>query len=146
MIHRATGKANAKLNEVLQAAEAVQRVLLSSKVNYWVGQEGREFEREYAGFFLEPGSSSMLRRGFWAWIDRIPRQLSSGMYQLPAGKVSRMVARALRCGESFFNLTDLHVVPWTRVCESDLVNVCASHFLRAYVRKNKILEGCGDGG
>ncbi|KZY80458.1 aminotransferase [Oleiphilus sp. HI0069] len=29
---------------------AVQRVLLSNKVNYWTGQEGREFEKEFAKF------------------------------------------------------------------------------------------------
>ncbi|WP_311221112.1 MULTISPECIES: DegT/DnrJ/EryC1/StrS family aminotransferase [unclassified Acidovorax] len=31
-----------------QEAEAVQRVLLSNRVNYWTGTEGREFEREFA--------------------------------------------------------------------------------------------------
>jgi dTDP-4-amino-4,6-dideoxygalactose transaminase len=31
-------------------ADAVQRVLLSNKVNYWTGQEGREFEKEFATF------------------------------------------------------------------------------------------------
>lgn len=29
-------------------ADAVSQVLLSNKVNYWTGQEGREFEREFA--------------------------------------------------------------------------------------------------
>src|SRR5690554_5915486 len=33
-----------------EEADAVQRVLLSNKVNYWTGQEGREFEREFAAF------------------------------------------------------------------------------------------------
>ncbi|MEM9045865.1 MAG: DegT/DnrJ/EryC1/StrS family aminotransferase [Pseudomonadota bacterium] len=33
-----------------EEAEAVSRVLLSNRVNYWTGQEGREFEREFAGF------------------------------------------------------------------------------------------------
>lgn len=33
-----------------EEADAVSRVLLSSKVNYWTGQEGREFEREFATF------------------------------------------------------------------------------------------------
>ncbi|WP_322522351.1 DegT/DnrJ/EryC1/StrS aminotransferase family protein [Guyparkeria halophila] len=33
-----------------EEAEVVQRVLLSNKVNYWTGQEGREFEREFAAF------------------------------------------------------------------------------------------------
>ncbi len=28
----------------------MQRVLLSNKVNYWTGQEGREFEREFAAY------------------------------------------------------------------------------------------------
>lgn len=31
-----------------EEAEAVQCVLLSNKVNYWTGMEGREFEREFA--------------------------------------------------------------------------------------------------
>jgi dTDP-4-amino-4,6-dideoxygalactose transaminase len=33
-----------------EEADAVQRVLLSNKVNYWTGQEGREFEKEFATF------------------------------------------------------------------------------------------------
>jgi dTDP-4-amino-4,6-dideoxygalactose transaminase len=33
-----------------EEAEAVSRVLLSNKVNYWTGQEGREFEKEFADF------------------------------------------------------------------------------------------------
>lgn len=33
-----------------EEAQAVQRVLLSNQVNYWTGQEGRQFEREFAGF------------------------------------------------------------------------------------------------
>ncbi|TMM46378.1 DegT/DnrJ/EryC1/StrS family aminotransferase [Colwellia ponticola] len=31
-----------------EEADAVQSVLLSNKVNYWTGQEGREFEKEFA--------------------------------------------------------------------------------------------------
>lgn len=33
-----------------EEAQAVQRVLLSNRVNYWTGQEGREFEKEFAAF------------------------------------------------------------------------------------------------
>ena len=33
-----------------EEADAVQRVLLSNKVNYWTGTEGREFEKEFAGW------------------------------------------------------------------------------------------------
>ncbi len=33
-----------------EEADAVTRVLLSNKVNYWTGQEGREFEKEFAAF------------------------------------------------------------------------------------------------
>lgn len=33
-----------------EEANAVRDVLLSNKVNYWTGQEGREFEREFAAF------------------------------------------------------------------------------------------------
>jgi dTDP-4-amino-4,6-dideoxygalactose transaminase len=33
-----------------EEADAVQNVLLSNKVNYWTGQEGREFEKEFADF------------------------------------------------------------------------------------------------
>ncbi|SEK70245.1 dTDP-4-amino-4,6-dideoxygalactose transaminase [Roseovarius nanhaiticus] len=33
-----------------QEADAVSRVLLSNKVNYWTGQEGRRFEAEFAEF------------------------------------------------------------------------------------------------
>ncbi|MDO5668203.1 MAG: DegT/DnrJ/EryC1/StrS aminotransferase family protein [Alcaligenaceae bacterium] len=33
-----------------EEAEAIQRVLLSNKVNYWTGQECREFEKEFANF------------------------------------------------------------------------------------------------
>ncbi len=33
-----------------EEANAASRVLLSNKVNYWTGQEGREFEKEFAHF------------------------------------------------------------------------------------------------
>lgn len=33
-----------------EEAEAVKDVLLSNKVNYWTGQEGRSFEKEFAGW------------------------------------------------------------------------------------------------
>ncbi|MFG6178949.1 DegT/DnrJ/EryC1/StrS family aminotransferase [Halomonas sp. THAF12] len=33
-----------------EEADAVRRVLLSNKVNYWTGEEGRAFEREFADF------------------------------------------------------------------------------------------------
>lgn len=33
-----------------EEAAAVQRVLLSNKVNYWTGREGRKFEHEFAHF------------------------------------------------------------------------------------------------
>lgn len=33
-----------------EEADAVQRVLLSNKISYWTGSEGREFEREFAAF------------------------------------------------------------------------------------------------
>lgn len=33
-----------------QEADAVSRVLLSNKVNYWTGEEGRNFEKEFARF------------------------------------------------------------------------------------------------
>lgn len=31
-----------------EEADAISRILLSNKVNYWTGQEGREFEKEFA--------------------------------------------------------------------------------------------------
>jgi len=33
-----------------EETDAIQSVLLSNKVNYWTGQEGREFEKEFAHF------------------------------------------------------------------------------------------------
>lgn len=33
-----------------EEADAVSQVLLSNKVNYWTGQECREFEKEFAAF------------------------------------------------------------------------------------------------
>jgi dTDP-4-amino-4,6-dideoxygalactose transaminase len=33
-----------------EEADAVQKVLLSNKVNYWTGTEGREFEKEFAAY------------------------------------------------------------------------------------------------
>ena len=37
-----------------EEADAVSRVLLSNKVNYWTGQEGREFEKEFAAWVGTP--------------------------------------------------------------------------------------------
>ena len=33
-----------------EEADAVSRVILSNKVNYWTGTEGREFEKEFAAW------------------------------------------------------------------------------------------------
>ena len=33
-----------------EEADAVSKVVLSNKVNYWTGQEGREFEKEFAAW------------------------------------------------------------------------------------------------
>lgn len=33
-----------------EETDAVARILLSNKVNYWTGQEGRQFEKEFAAF------------------------------------------------------------------------------------------------
>ena len=33
-----------------EEADAVSKVLLSNKVNYWTGSECREFEKEFAAF------------------------------------------------------------------------------------------------
>ena len=35
-------------------ADAVSRVLLSNKVNYWTGQECRQFEQEFAAWVGVP--------------------------------------------------------------------------------------------
>ena len=37
-------------NFTQEEANKVSQVLLSNKVNYWTGQEGREFEKEFAQF------------------------------------------------------------------------------------------------
>lgn len=37
-----------------EEADAVHRVLLSNKVNYWTGTETREFEKEFAAYFGSP--------------------------------------------------------------------------------------------
>jgi dTDP-4-amino-4,6-dideoxygalactose transaminase len=37
-----------------EEADAVRRVLLSNKVNYWTGDEGRQFEREFAAWVGVP--------------------------------------------------------------------------------------------
>ncbi len=37
-------------NFTQEEADAVSRILLSNKVNYWTGTEGREFEKEFAAF------------------------------------------------------------------------------------------------
>ena len=33
-----------------EEADAVRDVLLSNRVNYWTGEEGRQFEREFAAW------------------------------------------------------------------------------------------------
>lgn len=37
-------------NSTAAEAEAVASVLLSNRVNYWTGKEGREFEKEFAAW------------------------------------------------------------------------------------------------
>ena len=33
-----------------EEADTIKKILLSNKVNYWTGQEGREFEKEFAAY------------------------------------------------------------------------------------------------
>lgn len=48
--------------------------------------------------------------------------------------------RALRLADSFVNLTGHHTVPWNRVNEGPLANVCASQILRPYSQKLRALD------
>ena len=41
-----------------EESDAVQRVLLSNKVNYWTGDECRNFENEFANLFAAAKESS----------------------------------------------------------------------------------------
>ena len=46
--------AQALRRRMLTAPEAVQRVLLSNRVNYWTGEECRQFEKEFAAWCGTP--------------------------------------------------------------------------------------------
>lgn len=50
-----------------EEADAVSRVLLSSKVNYWTGQQGRNFEKEFAAF-AGTKYAIAVANGTWPWI------------------------------------------------------------------------------
>lgn len=64
-----------------------------------------------------------------------------GMYRLPTGnQILRQVIRVVRLADSFVNLTGHHTVPWSRVTEGKLANVCASQFLRPYSSRLRALE------
>lgn len=43
-----------------EESASVARVLLSNKVNYWTGQEGREFEREFASYCDAPHAVALM--------------------------------------------------------------------------------------
>ena len=77
-----------------EEADAVSRVLLSNKVNYWTGQECREFEKEFAAWAgtryavaLANGTAFGLVAGVWT---------KDGARQL-------RMARRLQCGQVFIN-------------------------------------------
>lgn len=59
-----------------EEVEAVARVLRSGRVNYWTGEEGREFEREFAGF-ANSGKAVALANGTVA-IDLALKALGIG--------------------------------------------------------------------
>ena len=60
----------------LEEADAVRDVLLSNKVNYWTGQKGREFEKEFAAF-AQSGYSIAVANGTNA-LDLAMRGLGIG--------------------------------------------------------------------
>ncbi|WP_417448374.1 DegT/DnrJ/EryC1/StrS family aminotransferase, partial [Idiomarina abyssalis] len=59
-----------------EEANAVRDVLLSNKVNYWTGQECREFEREFASF-ADAGHAIAVANGTVA-LDLALRGLNIG--------------------------------------------------------------------
>lgn len=63
------------------------------------------------------------------------------MYHLPTSGPGRYLVRAIRLLDSFINLTGHHSVPWSHIgAKKTLADVRASHFLRPYSRKLKVLE------
>ncbi|MBS9404070.1 DegT/DnrJ/EryC1/StrS aminotransferase family protein [Halomonas sp. TRM85114] len=68
-----------------EEAQAVQRVLLSNQVNYWTGQEGREFEREFAQF-AETDYAIAVSNGTTA-LDLALKGLGVGCHDGPADEV-----------------------------------------------------------
>lgn len=53
-----------------EEADAVSKVLLSNKVNYWTGNECREFEKEFAAFASTRGTPSPLPTARWHSMSR----------------------------------------------------------------------------
>jgi dTDP-4-amino-4,6-dideoxygalactose transaminase len=51
-----------------EESDAVSAVLLSNKVNYWTGQEGREFEKEFA-------ATTDLKYASIGWINALFREI-----------------------------------------------------------------------
>ncbi len=62
------------------------------------------------------------------------------MYHLPSAGLKRHLVRAVRFADSFVNVTGHHTVPWSHIGSGNPANVRASHFLRPYSRKLRILE------
>lgn len=62
------------------------------------------------------------------------------MYHLPASGLKRHLVRAVRLMDSFINVTGHHTVPWSYIAAGELADVRASHFLRPYNRKLRVLE------
>ena len=83
-----------------EEADAVSRVLLSNKVNYWTGQECREFEKEFAAF-AGTKYAVALANGLVALSGALMAQyqgyadISMGIGQIVAGLASVIIGQAI---------------------------------------------------
>lgn len=75
-----------------------------------------------------------------AGIENFRGNPPGAMYHLPSAGPKRHLVRAVRLADSFVNVTGHHTVPWSEIGNGKPANVRASHFLRPYSRKLRVLE------
>lgn len=75
-----------------------------------------------------------------AGIENYRGNPRGAMYHLPAAGLKRHLVRVVRLADDFVNVTGHHTVPWSQIGNGNPANVRASHFLRPYSRKLRLLE------
>lgn len=113
-----------------EEADAVSRVILSNQVNYWTGQEGREFEKEFSAF-TDSKYAIALSNGTVA--------LDLAFHALNVGIGDEVIVTSRTFLASVSSIVNAGAVPVFADVDEDSQNITAETIRRALTDKTKAI-------